>query len=238
MPFQPDTNAENQKQAIAVAAKMATEHPNGTKAKLNVSSGKMTLFSAQDSGKVIMRHSTARVAFSTVVPQSPTTFCYVALVKGTKLALCHVFQVKTAKYGYELTFTCAQAFDYNYRAWQANQSSELDCSIMQPTIESAVVDSIAASGGSDPADEVGRSVLPGGPPGCQGVALRTAWGENESPYMEVHPPQQQGRGDPGTVEALSGLYVDVCPASEQPGSADAGLYYDIAPCAHNDSFTC
>lgn len=114
-----------------------------TKAFLNVSSGKMTLISRPDES-IIMRHSTCRVAFSTVDPANPTTFCYVALVKDTELALCHVFRAKTAKQAYELTFTCAQAFDFNYRAFVAKSSAALDSSVLEPTLEpEAIRDHIA-----------------------------------------------------------------------------------------------
>ena len=56
----------------------------------------MTLISREDDS-ILMRHSTCRVAFSTVDPLNPTTFCYVALVKDTELALCHVFRAKTVR---------------------------------------------------------------------------------------------------------------------------------------------
>lgn len=103
----------------------------------------MTLISRPDES-IIMRHSTCRVAFSTVDPANPTTFCYVALVKDTELALCHVFRAKTAKQAYELTFTCAQAFDFNYRAFVAKSSAALDSSVLEPTLEpEAIRDHIA-----------------------------------------------------------------------------------------------
>ena len=111
---------------------------------INSSAGKMTLIN-RDDDSVIMRHSTCRVAFSTVDPVCPTTFCYVALVKDTDMALCHVFRSKTAKQAYELTFTCAQAFDYNYRAYVAKTSASLDSSLLEPTIEPAAVQEHIAS---------------------------------------------------------------------------------------------
>lgn len=134
--------AENQTEAIKACRRIMKQ----TKAKyqrpctLNVSAGKMTVTSTeqnyhQDDSKIIMRHSTCRVAFSTVDPESPSLFCYVALVKGSKIALCHVFYCKTSRIGLELTFTCAQAFDYNYHAWVRKQSEDLDSSIFEPTIE-------------------------------------------------------------------------------------------------------
>ena len=36
---------------------------------------------------------------------------------------------KKAKQAYELTFTCAQAFDFNYRAFVAKTSAALDSSV-------------------------------------------------------------------------------------------------------------
>jgi hypothetical protein len=37
------------------------------------------------------------------------------------VALCHVFLTESPRKSYELTFTCAQAFDHNYRVWQQNK---------------------------------------------------------------------------------------------------------------------
>ena len=39
-----------------------------------------------------------------------------------RVALCHVFLTESPRKSYELTFTCAQAFDHNYKIWQANKS--------------------------------------------------------------------------------------------------------------------
>ena len=41
-----------------------------------------------------------RIAYSTVDTDRPKTFAYVAVVKGSKLALCHVFSCKSAKQVY------------------------------------------------------------------------------------------------------------------------------------------
>ena len=38
-----------------------------------------------------------RIAYSTVDIQKPKVFAYVAVVKNTELALCHVFSCKSAK---------------------------------------------------------------------------------------------------------------------------------------------
>jgi hypothetical protein len=76
-----------------------------------------------DGSTVIMRHSTTRVAYSTVDPARPKTFAYVAVVKGTNLALCHVFNTKSNKQGYEMTFVCAHAFDLNLRHWSADKET-------------------------------------------------------------------------------------------------------------------
>lgn len=79
---------------------------------LRISMKNIALF-AGDGSQVVMRHSTTRVAYSTVDAEHPKTFAYVAVVKGTNLALCHVFNTKSKKQGYEMTFACAQAFDLN-----------------------------------------------------------------------------------------------------------------------------
>lgn len=73
--------------------------------------------------KITMRHSTTRIAYSTVDVQKPKVFAYVAVVKNTNLALCHVFSTKSAKQGYEMTFVCAQAFDTNFRRWQSDSTT-------------------------------------------------------------------------------------------------------------------
>ena len=115
----------------------------GRTAKLCVSNSKITLLSADkgEVGSVIMRHSTSRVAFSTVDNKDPTLFCYIGLVKGTSVALSHIFQCKKPQDGYELTFTCAQAFDSNYRAYKEAEAAAapcaLDSSVLEPTIEPA-----------------------------------------------------------------------------------------------------
>jgi len=76
--------------------------------------------------KIVMRHSTTRIAYSTVDTAKPKVFAYVAMVKNTKLALCHVFSCKSPKQGYEMTFVCAQAFDMNYRRWKDDSSAAKD----------------------------------------------------------------------------------------------------------------
>jgi len=145
VPFAKQDGSKNQAVAIEASKKLVSnaKPDEAQSAFLNVSSGKMTLISRPDES-IIMRHSTCRVAFSTVDPANPTTFCYVALVKDTELALCHVFRAKTAKQAYELTFTCAQAFDFNYRAFVAKSSAALDSSVLEPTLEpEAIRDHIA-----------------------------------------------------------------------------------------------
>lgn len=98
---------------------------------LHVSNSKMTMIgrTEDDEGLVIMRHSTSRVAFSTVDHADPTLFCYVALIKGSQIALCHIFRAKKPRVGYEMTFSCAQAFDSNYRAWTAANATESESAL-------------------------------------------------------------------------------------------------------------
>ena len=78
-----------------------------------------------DGKKTIMRHSTTRIAYSTVDADNAKLFSYVGMVKGTQLTLCHIFKCKTPKQGYEMTFVCAQAFDLNFRTWQSNRAHAL-----------------------------------------------------------------------------------------------------------------
>ena len=47
--------------------------------------------------EILMRHSTSRIAYSTVDTSDPKLFCYVALPRSSKIALCHVFRTKSAK---------------------------------------------------------------------------------------------------------------------------------------------
>ena len=99
---------------------MKVSHPNLI---LTISAGRMTL-TRGETHEVIMRHSTSRyalalglvlplplppsptsrpltpknsVAYSTVDHEHPTTFCYVALPRNSKISLCHVFSTKSAK---------------------------------------------------------------------------------------------------------------------------------------------
>ena len=95
-----------------------------TKLVLRVSVGNMQLSTPE--GKVIMRHSTTRIAYSTVDVDDSKLFAYVAMVKGTQLTLAHIFKCKTPKQGYEMTFVAAHAFDLNYRSWQSNKAKALE----------------------------------------------------------------------------------------------------------------
>jgi len=92
---------------------------------LTVSVGSIELKSL-DGKKVIMRHSTTRIAYSTVDAENPKLFGYVGMVKDTNLTLCHIFKCKNAKQGYEMTFVCAQAFDLNFRSWQSDRTKALE----------------------------------------------------------------------------------------------------------------
>ena len=47
----------------------------------------------------------------------------IALSRRSPTPLCHVFITASPRISFELTFTCAQAFDFNYKLWQKNAKS-------------------------------------------------------------------------------------------------------------------
>jgi hypothetical protein len=178
--------------------------------------------------------------------------CYVALVKGSDVALCHVFRAKSQKASYECTFTCAQAFDYNYRAFLDQASNDLDSSVLEPTIEprdigispvappytphaSSYLGSSTSthSGGASGAEEGGPG-SGGAPPGYVEVsplffaedmfAVGDDMGVGESSHV-FGGGALRGRPSPApsTSTSASGQYLDVEP--EQRGSQ----YLDVAP---------
>lgn len=151
-PSNVDLNQEHAQKAMrALRAHAKVTHAKLKTSVLTIGTAKISL-SSHDGSKVIMRHSTTRIAYSTVDTERPKTFAYgslyplciwigqhfwlvdsqslsffiysyVAVVKDTKLALCHVFSCKNQKQGYEMTFVCAHAFDTNYRKWQENRAA-------------------------------------------------------------------------------------------------------------------
>eukprot|EP00050_Salpingoeca_kvevrii_P012989 m.26185 g.26185 ORF g.26185 m.26185 type:complete len:368 (+) comp4555_c0_seq1:343-1446(+) len=122
--YTPASAAQNNAWAIeAMRAVKDYAKSSGPVHKLTVSVGRITLTSAE--GEVVMRHSTSRIAYSTVDHDHARLFCYVALPKTASTPLCHVFWTKSPKKSYEMTFTCAQAFDANYRAWQENRGAAM-----------------------------------------------------------------------------------------------------------------
>eukprot|EP00051_Salpingoeca_urceolata_P013509 m.169669 g.169669 ORF g.169669 m.169669 type:complete len:326 (+) comp17810_c7_seq2:2101-3078(+) len=121
--FIPNNPTQNNVWAIEAMRTLQTSlHSKGTAHKLNISAGRVTLSSLDDK-QTIMRHSTSRIAYSTVDSDQPKLFCYVALPKTQATPLCHVFYTKSPRQSYELTFTCAQAFDMNYKQWKKNKTA-------------------------------------------------------------------------------------------------------------------
>ena len=124
-PVDVSNNQEHAQKAMrALRAHHKSNHSKLSLSALSISVARIQL-TAADGSKPAMRHSTTRIAYSTVDPEHPKLFAYVAVVKGTKLALCHVFSTKSAKQAYEMTFVCAQGFDMNYRKWSANREEAL-----------------------------------------------------------------------------------------------------------------
>eukprot|EP00039_Didymoeca_costata_P019332 m.337100 g.337100 ORF g.337100 m.337100 type:complete len:384 (+) comp18046_c0_seq1:134-1285(+) len=127
--FDPSSSSNNQEHAQkAMRALRAHTKQQGGKLPrmiLRVSISNIQLHTI-DTCKTIMRHSTTRIAYSTVDVDKPKLFAYVAMVKDSRLTLCHIFKCLTPKQGYEMTFVCAQAFDLNYRNWQQCKEKALE----------------------------------------------------------------------------------------------------------------
>lgn len=119
IPSDPHANNELAIDTMRKVKQLALHHD---KLVLDISSSRVTLTKEEDQ-EVVMRHATSRIAYSTVDHKHPQLFAYVALPKSSKMSLCHVFDTKSAKKSYELTFTCAQAFDANYSEWQATSGA-------------------------------------------------------------------------------------------------------------------
>lgn len=113
-------NAQKAMRALYGHAKVTKQTKSLNSMALSVSVDRITLLTIEGA-KTVMRHSTTRIAYSTVDTEKPKIFAYVAVVKNTDLALCHVFRCKNAKQGYEMTFVCAQAFDTNFRRWREDK---------------------------------------------------------------------------------------------------------------------
>lgn len=127
--FDPASSTNNQEHAQK-AMRALRAHCKGQSQKvpkfaLRVSIKHLQLTSL-DGQRTVMRHSTTRIAYSTVDAENPKLFSYVAMVKDSRLTLCHIFKCATPKQGYEMTFVCAQAFDLNYRSWQSNRAAALE----------------------------------------------------------------------------------------------------------------
>lgn len=118
--YVPSDPAENNQMALeTMRFMMSQDQKDVRELVLTIASGRITL--ATESGsEVIMRHSTSRIAYSTVDNSNKRLFCYVALSRRSPIPLCHVFLCSSPKHSYELTFTCAQAFDHNFKQWKKN----------------------------------------------------------------------------------------------------------------------
>ena len=83
------------------------------------------------------------ISFSTVDSANHLLFEYVVRLKNSKTHVCHVFQCKTSEQvqpksmllghvlrfdsllqSFDMTFTCAQAFDAKYKQWQADKAKQ------------------------------------------------------------------------------------------------------------------
>lgn len=120
--YVPSNPAENNRLAIETIRFLTKEKPEGQKLVLTIAAGRMMLASA-DNTHVVMRHSTSRIAYSTVDTANKRLFGYVALSRRSPTPLIHVFITQSPRMSFELTFTCAQAFDHNYKNWQKNAKS-------------------------------------------------------------------------------------------------------------------
>ncbi|EGD73900.1 hypothetical protein PTSG_05595 [Salpingoeca rosetta] len=119
--YVPHNPQANNQLAAKVMHKIKSMNREVTHVTLTIAAGRITL--QRGHSEVLMRHSTSRIAYSTVDTTDPKLFCYVALPRSSKIALCHVFATKSAKKSYEMTFTCAHAFNLNYQRWQKSKSN-------------------------------------------------------------------------------------------------------------------
>eukprot|EP00049_Salpingoeca_infusionum_P005776 m.96690 g.96690 ORF g.96690 m.96690 type:complete len:324 (+) comp13081_c0_seq1:101-1072(+) len=122
--YVPGDAAKNNDLALQVMRKIKAMKIKTHSVTLTISAGRVSL-TRHDNHELIMRHSTTRIAYSTVDHQNPKLFCYVALPKSSDISVCHVFQTKGAKMSYQMTFTCAHAFDVNYQHWKHNRQDAL-----------------------------------------------------------------------------------------------------------------
>lgn len=119
--YVPHNPQANNLLAAKVMHKIKSMNREVTHVTLTIAAGRITL--TRGHSEILMRHSTSRIAYSTVDTSDPKLFCYVALPRSSKIALCHVFRTKSAKKSYELTFTCAHAFNLNFQRWQKSKSN-------------------------------------------------------------------------------------------------------------------
>eukprot|EP00042_Codosiga_hollandica_P041534 m.370462 g.370462 ORF g.370462 m.370462 type:complete len:337 (-) comp56128_c0_seq7:130-1140(-) len=134
------------RQETASAARYVEKHPRGkhqTKLFLKISREAVVL-SDSATGEVLLSHSISRVGFTTVDKVNRNLFLCVARVKNSRTPLCHVFQCKTVRDSYDLTFTCAHAFHLKYVQWMQQKKEELDAAPASPAGSAAPSGTLSA----------------------------------------------------------------------------------------------
>eukprot|EP01147_Barroeca_monosierra_P003289 gene3289-5979_t len=119
--FVPNNPQANSQLAAKVMHKLKSMNREEHNVTLTIAAGRIVLTRAHH--EILMRHSTSRIAYSTVDQTNSKLFCYVALPRNAKIALCHTFLTKSAKKSYEMTFACAHAFNLNYQRWQESRTN-------------------------------------------------------------------------------------------------------------------
>eukprot|EP00730_Choanoeca_flexa_P000270 TRINITY_DN10123_c0_g1_i5.p1 TRINITY_DN10123_c0_g1~~TRINITY_DN10123_c0_g1_i5.p1 ORF type:complete len:315 (+),score=56.67 TRINITY_DN10123_c0_g1_i5:1120-2064(+) len=191
--FVPGDANKNNDMAMEVIRKITRLNVAHDNLIMTIAAERMLLERANN--QVIMRHSTCRIAYSTVDHSEPCHFAYVALPRKSNIALCHVFKTKNPKMSYEMTFTCAQAFDANYRAWQENADVQKAKAIVS---EQSDVETVKAV----PSPALHRKPIAASAAPAQEEDDEED--DEEGSYMDLPPVDQPGAGEIGRHDTVEG----------------------------------
>ena len=186
---------------------------------------------------VVMRHGTSRIAYSTVDPSAQRYFAYVALPREAKKSLCYVFDTKSGKKSYDLTFTCAQAFDMNFKDWQARNRAEATAAL-KAREEQAAAAAAAAAASSSSSNDNGNGGGGGDVDGdrvaeaAAGVAdigvsaseyEEEAEGEEEDAYLEIEALQVEKESEEELQAQADAYFAQLAAAKSMPNLLDIGV---------------
>eukprot|EP00045_Choanoeca_perplexa_P012179 m.131891 g.131891 ORF g.131891 m.131891 type:complete len:327 (-) comp15916_c0_seq3:58-1038(-) len=242
--FVPGDAKQNNGMALEVMRKiveMKVAHDNLV---LVIAADRMVL--KRESDEVIMRHSTCRIAYSTVDHAFPNTFAYVALPRKSDIALCHVFHTRSPKMSYEMTFTCAQAFDANYKTWQANRDvakakaivderSDVDAenAVASPALHRKPAPAAQATYPDDEGEEGAYMDLPGvdDEPAAQPVAQPSRDDDEEEDVGYIQIGNLDIEDEEDIQNAADEMFSRMVKASSEPSVLDIG----VEPEHYNDA---